>query len=227
VEARRGAAEEHRERRVTYRLGGFMNSQAIRKTLTVIQGGGNAVPKWRDFPQTVRARSPFDRNITVTYRLAQHDLHKASTFERKQIIFDCWSCIFGRLPPVPNIQKFQQVVGLREMSSLANAHACFRGFKRPVGDDPRGWDMVAYVTKPSWTFEFEPDLACVAKPFPVPQGFVFLICVRLDNMSQRRYKNNNQAPVEGVVTHWEFVECDPVNANLPRDFKERFTKQQW
>jgi hypothetical protein len=142
---------------------------------------------------------------------------------------DCWGCVIGRPPPVPNIFGVTPSECLSNLTSLKDAHACYRGVKRPVGNDDTGWDMVVYVSKPIWYFEHEPSLVCIAKPAPVADDLVFATCVRLDNPREERYEQGfrERAPVRGVITHWEFLESDPSDNTLPLGHKERFRKRLW
>jgi hypothetical protein len=200
-----------------------------RPQLRIIDGGGKPTPKWRNFPKSLVARSPFDREEVAHFRLAQQDIEKAAKHGRRQPILDCWSCVVGLPPPVPNISSVGSALRTVSLLSLRDAHACFRGVKRPVGDDDTGWDMVVYISKPQWFFEFEPSLACIAKLTKAPDDLVFATCVRLDNPRGESYEEGTKkrAPARGVITHWEFVEADPSDKNLPCGHKERFRRRLW
>src|SRR5690606_12714434 len=105
--------------------------------------------------------------------------------------------------PVPNIGVYGEPPVSGELSRLADAHACFKGIKRPIAEDNDGDNMVAYVLAPTVFYAYEPSMACVAKKRWVPEGFVFVVYVRLDEPCE-----TSPSEVKGVVTHWQFVECD-------------------
>ena len=113
------------------------------------------------------------------------------------------------------------------LNSMDGAHACFRGIKRPVGDDDRGYDIYAFVTKPRIMFKYAPSMACVVEPVEIPDDLVCVIYVRMDHPYGRRVARDATAPISrGVVTHWELVEADE-SGQLPIDCQTRYRIQVW
>ena len=119
-------------------------------TLNVITGGWTASPDWLDFPQAVVGQSPFNEREAVAYRVSCDDTLKAASQRRRQPAIDFWSMIAGKVPPLPGL------IGTNEgLYSLADAHACFQGLKRPVTDDHMGDNCVAFVLKPKHFYVFD------------------------------------------------------------------------
>jgi hypothetical protein len=114
------------------------------------------------------------------------------------------------------------------LSSLSDASACFRGIRRPAGEDDSGWDRLAYVSHPRWYFRYRAHLACVAELVAVPLDLVFVTYVRLDFPNEtENSRASNDVPIPGVVTHWQFVECDANDRTLPVDHSRRYRKRLW
>lgn len=200
-----------------------------RPQLRLIGGDGKSPSKWLDFPSTVIARSPFQRNESAFYRFAKEDATKANQARRRQPIFEAWSLVFGEPPPVPNIDSQGPARFGARLTSISDAHACFRGIKRPVGDDDHGWEFVVYISKPAWFYVYEPSLACVAKLEVVPDDLVFATVVRLDQPRNGRYGTTAAAgaSTKGVITHWQFIESEPTDALLPIGYRERYRRRLW
>jgi hypothetical protein len=195
----------------------------------VIEGSREPVSPWQDFPQTVVARSPFDRNRVALFRLSKLTFSKLDTAKRRQPFFDAWTCVLGKVPPVNNSSILTRNNVNRNLLSLSDAHACFRGLKRAVGDDAHGFDLVAFISKPASGMRYSPSLSCVIDWYPIPNDVVFVTYVRLDHPPAGRYgtANASAAVVRGVITHWHFVEADPECNELPIEFRERYRRRMW
>ncbi|MEZ2330886.1 hypothetical protein AB6802_14290 [Mesorhizobium sp. RCC_202] len=196
----------------------------------VIDGGGQTPARWLDIPSAVIGRSPYRRDENVVYRIAQHDARKALEHGRKQPLLDLWSVVLGEIPPVNNaLAKWGKTAEAHGLSSLLSAHACFRGIKRPAGNDDKGFDFYAFVSKPAIFFVYDPSIGCVIKPSYVPDDVVHVTYVRLDYPEGRPAKECSMVPngAVGVVTHWEFVEAHRDAPNLPTNFTERYRQQKW
>lgn len=199
-------------------------------TFRVIDGGGQAPARWLDIPSAVIGRSPFEKTDNVVYRVAQHDARKALELGRKQPLLDLWSVVLGEIPPVNNaLSKWGKTTEAHKLSSLLGAHACFRGIKRPAGNDDKGFDFYAFVSKPAIFFVYDPCLGCVIKPSHVPEDIVHVTYVRHDYPQGRPVGKCSKVAngAIGVVTHWEFVEADSDSPNLPVNFAERYRRQMW
>ncbi|TPJ77055.1 hypothetical protein [Mesorhizobium sp. B2-6-2] len=196
----------------------------------VIHGGGQVPARWLDIPSAVIGRSPYRRDENVVYRIAQHDARKALELGRKQPLLDLWSVVLGEIPPVNNaLAKWGKVAEAQKLSSLSSAHACFRGIKRPAGDDGTGFDFYAFVSKPAIFFVYDPDMGCVIKLAHVPDDLVHVTYVRLDYPSGRPAGKHSKVAngAIGIVTHWEFVETHNDASTLPIDFAERYRRRVW
>lgn len=189
----------------------------MKEPLRVIQGDWVASADWITLPQTLRARSPEDRNRSCRVRVNALDLQKAAENRRRHPAYEFWSVLAGKAPPVPH-READAEVGL---TSLFDAHACFQGVKRPVAEDGDGAQFVAYILKPKWFFhyEFKPPLVLSTKR-AVPDDLVFVAYVRLDEPAETNGK-------KGVLTHWHFVEADPRDPTMPVGFDERYVRQLW
>ncbi|MDP3406740.1 hypothetical protein [Bosea sp. (in: a-proteobacteria)] len=197
-----------------------------RPSLVLIDGGGHRPSPWRDLPNIVIGRSPFGRDQPGLYRFAQHDLQKDIENCKYQPVFSAWSLIFGRVPPLPNASKITQQLDTRPLMSIRDAHACFRGLKRPLADDNHGFDVYSFITKPEFYVRHKPALACQGEIAPVAAGLVFVTHVRIDVVGRSRHKQEASS-ASGVITHWGFVEASPNEPLLPIDFEERYRKQAW
>ena len=197
---------------------------ALRPQFTVIQGGGEARPKLLRLPQTVLGPSPFARSMRVKYRIAEGDVRSALQEHRRHPVLDLWSMVLGKLPPVPNISRYAELECALQSQSLENAHAAFRGVRRPVGDDPHGFDHLVFITNPRVHFRYEPDMVCVLRPEELPNDVVLATYVRLDFPEGRPNSARPKVSIDGVITHWELVERDGL---LPVRSSERYRKQLW
>lgn len=196
----------------------------------IIEGRGTPPPSWRDVPSTVLARSTHSRDLASFYRVAQADVQKALAVNRRQPLLDLWSCVIGEVPPFPNaLSRWGKNLSKRTLISMADATACFRGLKRPMGGDDRGFDCYAFVSKPTHRFVYEPDMACSIKLVDVPCDLVHIAYLRCDFPAGRPTNGNdhqNTASV-GVITHWHFVEADPTDLSLPIDYRDRYRQRIW
>lgn len=194
----------------------------------IIQGGGQTPSPWLDIPSVVIGRSTQNKNLNVVYRIAQSDVKKALNLNRRQPIFDLWSAVLGEIPPVPNAKsKWANINATKGLTSLLSATSCFRGLKRPVGDDDHGFDTFAFITKPTCMFRYEPSMGCTIRPVDVPSDLVHVTYVRMDYPEGRATAQKVPDRVIGIVTHWEFVEADPLNPELPLGFAERYRQRMW
>lgn len=195
--------------------------------LTVIQGGAAARSPWLDLPATVVAPSHLDRTGRCSYRVAREDVVKAALRAgKRQGVLQFWSIIRGIAPPVPNIGIGQPGLPNHGLSSLLDAHACFKGVRRPLAEDDAGAQCVAYVIKPRFVYVYRPTpehgMVCPILKEPVPDGHVFMAYVRLDEPITPAVPNIN-----GVLTHWHFVESDPSDESLPIDHTTRYDQRLW
>jgi len=131
-----------------------------------------------------------------------------------------WSIILGVEPPVIGCKhRNRKIAG--ELTRLSDAHALFKGIQRPLADDDDGSQILAYVLKPKFMYENNPDMVSVALKIAVPQDVVFVVYVRLNKAS------DGPDGARGTVTHWHFVEADPAFPTLPVDFSSRYHTRLW
>ena len=105
------------------------------------------------------------------------------------------------------------------MICLNDAHALFRGIERPLAEDDQGANVLSYVLKPRWFYEYDPDMVSVALKVRVPKDLLFVTYARLETE-----KNGS---VRGTITHWGFVEADPKSPDLPVNFSARYRERVW
>lgn len=192
-------------------------TQPVRPSLNILAGEWVSSERWVDFPQLIKARSPHDVDRLCELRVARGDMFKAADSRRRQPAYQFWSVLEGKPPPVPT-----DVADASEgLISLLDAHACFKGIKRPVAEDDGGDEFVAYVLKPRFFFayEFRAPIVFSTKE-EVPPDLVFMALVRLDQPS-------DQGTVKGVITHWDFVEADERDEMLPVGYDDRFRELLW
>ena len=195
-----------------------------RPQLTVIEGGGEGRPKLLRLPPTVSGPSPFARGMRIGYRIATGDVRRAYSANRRQPVLDLWAMVLGQLPPVANISRYNHLTEQLKAQAVENAHAAFRGVRRPVGNDPHGFDHVVFITIPRVHFRYVPDMVCVVKADEIPDDVVLATYVQLDFPHGRPNAAKMKVPVGGVITHWELVERD---GELPVRSSERYRQRLW
>jgi hypothetical protein len=180
----------------------------------------SSVGGWLQFPTSVPARSPFNRDSLCRLKLSTNDVRKAARAGRRQPVFELWSGVIGSPPPVPGVDR-RNNPDADDLTSLIQAHACFRGIERPLAEDDDGTDVIAYVLRPRFFYEYDPNMVSLALRVPVPRDLVFITYARLLELS-----DNADEPV-GVVTHWGFVEADPKNLRMPINSSTRYRERLW
>ena len=188
-----------------------------RPSLQVLPGRWIAASAWLDLPQTIAARSPFDKAEACAVRVGKEDAVKAASARRRQPIYDFWSALNGEPPRVPNAKSLDG----SGLTRLIDAHACFRGIRRPCAEDDDGAQFAAYVLKPTYLFGYVASMKCVAERREVPDDLVFVAYVRLDAPCAP-----GPGSSMGCLTHWQFVEADATGL-LPIEFSERYGERFW
>ena len=174
------------------------------------------------FQTPVLAPSPADRSQLCAFQVARNDSIKAARAGRREPAFEFWSIVVGVAPPVPGaLHRNANVPG--ELTQLSKAHACFRGIKRPLAEDDDGDSVVAYVLRPAFFYQYDPNMVSVAWKVPVPRGLLFIVYVRLFEAS-----TEPPAGTMGIVTHWGFVEADKADPRLPINYRiARYRTRLW
>jgi hypothetical protein len=209
------------------RFRGILTSESrallmARPTFQVIRGKAASSPVWLDFPATIVALSPFGKSQTCRFRLSREDATKAALARRLQPIWEVWSVVIGEPPPVPNVRVWGVNVPADEgLTTLVEAHACFRGINRALAEDDNGDDVIAFVLKPRFFYEHATNLVCAAAKRATPEGLVFVVHARLDVPCE------SDVATIGVVTHGGFVASDPADPLLPEHHSSRYKTRLW
>jgi len=194
----------------------------MRPKLRVVAGADVRRAEWLDFPSMVAAKSPWNRDVACSLRVSAEMASKSARVGRKQPAFNFWSLIKGKAPPVLNVRAGEK--GKRADENLVGvdaAHACFRGLKRPLGDQDSAENYVVYVLKPQFLYRYRPSLACLAEKVAVPDCMVFVVYAKLD------VPVNKEALIQGVITHWDFVLHSEDDRLLPEDHQTRYAERLW
>ena len=177
---------------------------------------------WLQFPSVVSSKSPDNKTEITEWRIDPTAVHEDFRINIRQTVLDLWSRVLGRCPPMPGAALQLQTSPFATLTSLRDAHACFLGVNRPLGEDDNGDNVLAFITKPRFCFEIRPTMAGVAKILSLPTDVVFVVYVKLDVLY-----NEAKANLCGVVTHWSTIEADSVDYMLPRDYGVRFERRLW
>ena len=194
---------------------------ARRPRFKIIQGDHTAASPWLDLPATIEAKSHIDPAQMCEYRVSREDIYKAAKALRRQPIFDFWSVIAGKAPPVPNISRYG-IEANNGLVKLSAAHACFKGIHRPIAEDNNGDNVLAYILKPRFFYVYEANMVCVATKRDVPSDVVFVAYVRLDVPTWEE-----KSATAGVLTHWNFIESDNREPALPIKYTSRYNTRLW
>lgn len=181
----------------------------------------SAIGEWLRFPESVLAPAPDDRAKLCKFAIARNDIRKLVRAGRRQPAFELWSIVLGVPPPVPGVDR-RNKPQTDDLTCLQRAHACFRGIKRPLAEDDDGEDVIAYVLRPHFFYEYDPNMLSVASKVPVPRDTVFVAYARLGAPHTGRFVENR-----GTLTHWGFVEADSTALQLPVSHGTRYRTRLW
>lgn len=173
-------------------------------------------------PPTVIAPSPDNPAAEVMLEISSKTLTKILDAHLRVALFQAWGHLVGELPPVPNSHKMIAEHPQRKVVSIKDAHACFRGVRRPYGGADAGQDVYVYVIATPDTICWRSSLACVADIIPAPEGTLMTVQVRPASALQP-----TQAGVWGTITKWEFVGACPEQPQFPRDHTQRYDELLW
>lgn len=187
----------------------------------VITDFAGAPGDWLRFPNFVHAPSPFDRHTLCRLKISHADTRKAARAGRRQPAFDLWSIVLGCAPPVPGVDTRNDMIP-GALTSIAEAHACFRGIERPLAEDNDGRDVAIYILRPRFFYEYDANMVSVALKVPVPRDVVFATYVRLIDSDMV-----DLASLAGTITHWGFVESDRADPRLPINYETRYRARLW
>ncbi|NOX41140.1 MAG: hypothetical protein GXP05_11700, partial [Alphaproteobacteria bacterium] len=88
---------------------------------------------------------------------------------RYQRIFDFWPLIRGVPPPVNNI-GYHEGGDMSGHIGLMGTHAMARGLERPIGDADNGDGIYVLLSKPTYHYEYEVGMVCLAKRLECPKN---------------------------------------------------------
>jgi len=108
------------------------------------------------------------------------------------------------------------------LTTLSEAHACFRGIERALAVDNNDDDVVAYVLKPLHFYEHAVNMVCAAAKRATPEGLVYVVHARLDVPCNTQNQN-----VIGVIAHGAFVGADLTDPLMPEDHATRYKTRLW
>ena len=176
---------------------------------------------WLEFP-IVSAPGPLGRHEAVYYEISEEYVATNARLRRRTPIFQLWAHVVGRLPPINNAHVILADPAVPTICTLHDSVACFQGVKRPFDTDDDGALMRAYILNPKVSIEYDPGLACVARTVQIPSRIVAMVLVKPIFPLQKHGKS-----VTGQVTRIEFVLRDEREPILPKDARNRFSRQLW
>lgn len=171
----------------------------------------------------VYAPHPHTEGEYVALAISESTVQKLAAAQRRTTLFEAWGHLVGEMPPVNNATHYlrHKHPGC-ELTTLADASACFQGVKRPYGTEDNGSDVYVFVINSQYTVRWSPDMACVADVTPVPDDTVMTVQVRASTALQP-----SVAGVWGTITKWEFVRACPEQPALPFDHADRYANLLW
>jgi hypothetical protein len=173
-------------------------------------------------PPHVVAPSPAGDGSMVELEISDGTLEKIIRAQLRVPLFQCWAHLVGEIPPVNNGFKLLVDNPGCEPAALRDACACFKGVRRPYGNEDYGDDVFVYVISTRYTVTWRPDMACVAEIVEAPEGTVMTVQVRPASALQPQ-----DSSVWGVITKWEFVGASTEHPDLPDYFDERYNERLW
>lgn len=129
-------------------------------------------------------------------------------------LFELCYLLGGFPPPVNNVgmhERNEPSAGAPETSSLSSPEFLFQGLRRPFLEVGAENSVCVYVLKPIHTYEYIPDMACVAIRKAAPPGLCFVVYVR--ELNDGRF----------IAVNWEWVKCD--SDGRPNEHQDRYNKE--
>lgn len=173
-------------------------------------------------PPIVIARAPNGEN-DVQLIVSKTTIAEFAKAHRRTPLFEAWVHLVGEMPPVNNAYHYPQTIFPNAViRSLKDAHACFKGVKRPLNQEDDGEEVCVYVIATPQTVRWKSDMACVAAIVDCPTNAVFTVHVRSAASLQMGVSD-----VWGAITKWEFVNADAERPTLPENYTERYGELLW
>jgi hypothetical protein len=133
----------------------------------------------------------------------------------------------GQHRPLAALGQFAGLVAGAEV--LLRPVALYQGLMRPLRGAGVDDTIVAYVTKPGITYEFDANgIDC--RRLPAPTSSVFVAFVSFDDAVVTIVRNTLAATgraVAGGVLDWEWTLADAAVPYLPADYQTRYRSTLW
>jgi hypothetical protein len=177
-------------------------------------------PEWLN-PPLVRAPAPKLGAVPLLCQISRDFIEKNFAIKRRTPIFQLWTHVVGRLPPIPHIDMLAHSLQPPDLMTLMEATACFQGVQRPYSDEPDGASVMVYVLAPRVSIAYSPTMACVARAVPVSVDRVLTVQVKPLTLQ------GTGVPLNGLVTRLEFVSSVGDSPALPTEHEGRYEKLHW
>lgn len=177
--------------------------------------------EWAKFP-ILLAPSPDNQAETVKLMVCPELISMCLQKNHRTPVYQCWAHLVATVPPVPNARLVPELADV-SLTTLRDAHACFHGVKRPMGDDHDGGQIFVYLLRVDVTVEFSARLPV---PCPAPKrlddDLVLAVLVKREPGLQR-----GGEAIWGSVLKVELVETDRANPKMPIDSADRYRERKW
>jgi hypothetical protein len=184
----------------------------------------NVVDKfpWAKFPN-IDARNPNDRDKNIRLQISGGFIIGNLRKNLRTPIFQSWAHLVGVLPPVPNVAFLKERGVSPTLTTLLDAHACFRGVSRPHGSELDGGSVYTYLIKVGITLRFD-DTPPVSMPAiqRLEADLGLAVYVKADEGLQ-----SNGESVWGTALRIELIETSPEGTGLPVDHESRYDERLW
>jgi hypothetical protein len=176
---------------------------------------------WAQFP-TIEAPHPLDRARLVRLQVSPHFIIGNLRKNLRSPIYQAWAHLVGRMPPVPNVNLIPASAAL-SLTTLKDAHACFRGVKRPHGSELNGDRVFIYLIKVAVTVRFD-NTPPVGIPATQPLDPDIVLAVYVESIEGLQSVSES---LWGAALRLEFVEMSTADLLLPVDHESRYDERLW
>lgn len=102
-----------------------------------------------------------------------------------------------------------------DICGLMATHTVYKSIQRPIGDSDNGNDIYIYMSSPTYTYKYIPDMVCLSKRVPPPSGAIFACYVKISDGKKK-----------GHILSWEWITKDH-NSLCPEDENSRYGETIW
>lgn len=174
---------------------------------------------WRNPPSIVARGNPKDGEILLL-KVSRDITDVLRPGVLKTPLFMVWVHLLGLKPPMRQAGSIDLHDLVPSYSTLQNdATACFRGIKRPCGDDDNGATVCIFVMRPYVSVRYVPSMASLVDMYEVPNDMCLTVHAVMRPPSGR-------GGVNGIITRLEYVRCD-IQSGLPIDHESRYEERLW